>query len=195
MSQAILLASASPRRRELLASLGLSVVVQPTDVPEHLLDGEAPSTYVVRVARAKLSHALAHRPLGSPAYVLAADTIVESEGRVLGKPQDAHQALEFLTALSGRSHSVRTAFAIGHLDSIVHTAMVTTEVTFRVLQSAEMDAYIASGEPFDKAGGYGIQSGAAGFVRAIHGSYTNVVGLPLAEVTEALRALMNGPPT
>jgi septum formation protein len=192
--QRVLLASASPRRRELLRSLGLECATLVTDIDETLLPDESALAYVERIARAKLERALATWNPSLPTLVLAADTTVNCDAELLGKPVGPEQALQFLTRLSNRSHVVRTSFVLGLAgptaqrtgSDIVHQETVSTEVHFRALTETEMHRYIATGEPFDKAGGYGIQGAAAGFVRALHGSYTNVVGLPLAEVADAL---------
>jgi septum formation protein len=186
--QRVLLASASPRRRDLLLASGLHCVTVATQVDEQQLPAESAPIYVERIAKLKLQAALDSWNADLPAIVLAADTTVDDAGAVLGKPRDAAEARAFLERLSGRSHFVRTCFALGHgpSRSTLHVETVSTEVCFRTLSAGEMNAYIASGEPFDKAGGYGIQSGAAGFVRFVRGSYTNVVGLPVAEVLDAL---------
>ncbi|MCC5845052.1 MAG: septum formation inhibitor Maf [Verrucomicrobia bacterium] len=180
----LMLASSSPRRQDLLRAAGFSFEVMSPDVDETLLPGESPGEAVKRLAEAKM-RAVRHTCPG--AMILAADTVVVLEGGILGKPADAAEAGRMLRALSGRDHAVITGFALGG-DNFVHVEAVSTRVRFRDLTDAEIDAYVASGEPMDKAGGYGIQSGAAHMVRSIEGSYTNVVGLPMAEVAEAVRA-------
>lgn len=181
----LLLASGSPRRRELLLSAGLSFEVEVPDVDETVAPGESPADAVCRLARDKALRVAARHP---DAAVLAADTTVVLDGVQLEKPRDAADARRMLRALSGRSHEVLTGFAIARGDE-VHVACCVTEVSFRPLREEEIEAYIATGDPMDKAGAYGIQSGAAHMVRAIRGSYTNVVGLPLAEVMEVLWSL------
>ena len=179
----LLLASGSPRRREFLELAGIPFRVEKPDVPEVRRRGEAPVAFATRLAREK---AEAVRARNSGDWVLAADTIVVLGDRVLGKPRDAAEAGRMLRALSGKTHQVITAFAlIGPSGRRVRA--VRTRVVFRPLRRAEIEAYVASGCPLDKAGAYAIQGGAAGMVRSISGSYTNVVGLPLAEVLDALR--------
>ena len=146
--------------------------------------GEDPARAARRLARTKASEVHARRP-GS--LVLAADTVVAVGDRILGKPKSPAEAEEMLALLSGRSHRVITGVCLLGPDRD-ETFHVSTEVVFRALSAEEIRAYVASGEPMDKAGAYAIQGGAAGFVREIHGSYTNVVGLPLAECIERLRA-------
>ncbi|MEZ4369068.1 MAG: Maf family protein [Kofleriaceae bacterium] len=177
------LASASPRRRELLARVGVSFVVAPADVDETQHAGEAPLAYVARVAAAKAS-AIA---VGPGDWVLAADTIVVDGDDVLGKPVDGVEAAAMLRRLAGRSHRVTTAFVVR--GAAHHAEAVTTEVELAPLTEAEVAGYVASGEWRGKAGGYALQGIAGGFVRRVTGSVTGVVGLPLAEVLAALRAL------
>lgn len=183
-SPPLILASASPRRRELLADAGLRFTVVAPDVEEEALPNEAPDGLVLRLAQAK-----AAAVAGSPgAVLLAADTVVALERRILGKPRDPAEARTMLQALSGSAHQVWTGVAIRG-PGAVERFVVRTEVRFRPLTAAEIDWYVASGEPMDKAGAYGIQGKAASFVLSIDGSYTNVVGLPLAETLLALRGL------
>ena len=183
----LVLASGSPRRRELLGRLGLDFEVRPTDTDERVLPGEAPRELVLRLARAKARAAC--RP-GERA--LGADTEVALDGRTLGKPADAREAVAMLERLSGRRHEVWTGVALvargGDGDGLVaeRAEACRTEVAFRTLSAEEIAAYVASGEPFDRAGGYAIQGGAAKFVAAVDGDYENVVGLPL----ELVRALL-----
>ena len=155
--------------------------MRPTSVDETPLRGEEPGSYVERMAREKGQALKASR-------VLAADTIVHAEGRILQKPADAEDAQRCLRFLSGRSHQVTTAFSLHEDGLLVHLESVSTQVHFRELSAAEIRAYVASGEPMDKAGAYGIQGGASGYVLSLQGSYTSVVGLPLAQVLLALRA-------
>lgn len=178
----LILASSSPRRRELLRAAGLSFTVASPDTDETVKPGEPPQDAVVRLAEEKARAVQALEPGG---VILAADTAVVLDGRMLGKPRDEAGAREMLRALSGREHEVVTGFAIVGKERC-HSAAVTTRVRFRTLSEHEINAYVATGEPMDKAGAYGIQSGAAHFVRAVEGSYTNVVGLPMAEVVEGM---------
>jgi septum formation protein len=180
----LILASASPRRAELLRSAGLDFDSAPANVDEEVFPGEASETLVSRLSQRK---AEAVSGLYPSSIILAADTVVEHDGEILGKPADAEEALRMLTALSGDAHEVMTGFTLRIPNGKQVTEVVTTEVEFRELTPNEIASYVESGEPMDKAGAYGIQSGAAGFVRSIRGSYTNVVGLPLAEVLEFLR--------
>lgn len=175
------LASGSPRRRELLTMLELPFERLTTDVAEQRQPGEAPEDYVQRLALDKARAGVIVAPRDLP--VLGADTIVVLDGRVLEKPADIQQAAEMLAALSGRQHQVMTAIAFA--DSEHHlSAMVVTDVTFRTLSSEDIQHYISSGEPMDKAGAYGIQGKGGCFVREIRGSYYAVVGLPLVETQE-----------
>lgn len=178
----LILASASPRRRELLASAGITFTVQPADTDETWLPGELPRAYVLRVAREKARSVAALRP---GARVLAADTTVAMDDRVLGKPVDAAHAAAMLGDLAGREHAVHTAIVLVAGTRVTHR-VVSTRVRFRPLTIREIQDYIATGEPFDKAGGYGIQGRGGALVDVVHGSYTNVVGLPLAETLALL---------
>ncbi len=181
MEPTLVLASASPRRREFLERLGLRFEVIPADVDETPQPGEDPRAYVLRVAQSKAARVPTTRP---GTLVLAADTTVVLEGEILGKPEDAADARRMLQKLSDRTHRVLSAVALDgtHRDAIV----VETKVTFRALGSHEIDWYVRTGEPLDKAGAYGIQGLAGMFVRAIEGSASNVIGLPLAETIELL---------
>ncbi|GAA3542050.1 nucleoside triphosphate pyrophosphatase [Zobellella aerophila] len=176
------LASSSPRRRELLTQLGLPFALVLPQVEECRRADEPPEDYVERLARDKAwaGAAMASQPLP----VLAGDTIVVLEGEVLEKPRHREHGLAMLRRLSGRNHRVMTAMALVWNDRCL-SLRVETEVTFRVLSEADIDAYWATGEPADKAGGYGIQGLGGRFVSRINGSYSAVVGLPLVE-TEAL---------
>jgi septum formation protein len=181
----LVLASASPRRRELLAAAGLDVHVDPVDVDERPLPGEAPDAYVERVACLK-AEAGAVRHSGR--VVLGADTTVVVDGDVLGKPRDAAEAVTMLRRLAGRDHDVMTGVAVAS-DGRIESFVERTRVTMAPLSPADIDAYVASGEPFDKAGAYAIQGGAARFIAGFQGSYTNVVGLPLERLVEVLERL------
>ena len=177
----IVLASASPRRAELLRAAGIAFVVRPADVDETLHDGEAPENYVVRVASAKARAIHARMP---DATVLGADTTVVVDHHILGKPADADDARRMLRLLSGRPHEVVTGVAVVAASRPVATRVATTTVEFAALTDAEIDWYVESGEPMDKAGAYAIQGLASRFVTRIVGSYSNVVGLPVALVYE-----------
>lgn len=159
--------------------------MRPADIDESECAGEAAIDYVMRLARQK-ADAVAHLSISSDT-VLAADTTVDVDGSVLAKPLDADDARRMLTMLSGRSHRVHTGVAVAAAGAVdVH--LVTTMISFRPLATGEIDAYVSTGEPLDKAGAYGIQGGAMGFVSAVSGSLTNVIGLPLETVIPLLIA-------
>ena len=179
------LASGSPRRRELLTQIGVPFLTQIAPIDENALPGESPLAYVERLARAKGHAGLAALVDADDAVVLGADTAVVLDGRILGKPRDRADALATLQALSGRSHQVLTAVALVSRERQA-SQVVTSQVTFRPLTQAEIEAYWASGEPQDKAGSYGIQGLAAVFVSQLQGSYSAVVGLPLCETAALL---------
>ncbi len=178
---AVVLASASPRRAELLALAGLAPRVRPVDVDERPGHGEAPEAYVRRLARAKARAV----DLADGEVAVGADTAVVLDGDVLGKPRDAGEATAMLARLAGRTHEVHSGVAVRG-PRTVDDVVVRTSVTMVPLDPARIAAYVASGEPFDKAGGYGIQGPAAAFVERIEGSWTSVVGLPLAETLALL---------
>ncbi len=180
-----MLASASPRRRELLASLGLTFDVEPADVDETVLPGEGPAELVARLAAAKAAVVGARRPAG---LVLAADTTVVVDGEVINKPPTPADNADYLRRLSGTVHDVYTGHAL-RLGDRREDVVVRTRVRFRPLSEAEVAWYVASGEGVDKAGGYAIQGRGAALVAAIEGCYTNVVGLSLPTVVEAARRL------
>ncbi|MCU6385243.1 Maf family protein [Enterobacter quasiroggenkampii] len=177
------LASGSPRRQELLTQLGVSFERIVTGIEEKRAEGESAHQYVSRLAREKALAGVASVPRDLP--VLGADTIVILNGEVLEKPHDADHAARMLRKLSGQTHQVMTAVALADCQHVLD-CLVVTEVTFRVLTDDDIAAYIASGEPMDKAGAYGIQGLGGCFVRKIHGSYHAVVGLPLVETYELL---------
>jgi septum formation protein len=179
----LVLASASPRRRELLAAAGLIVHVDPVDVDEQPRTGEPPEDYVARVAAAKAAAGRARHP---DAVVIGADTTVVVDGDMLGKPEDDHDAARMLRQLSGRRHDVLTGITVmaGHRAA---TRVERTGVWFATLSADDVAWYVASGEPRDKAGAYAIQGLAARFIPRIEGSYSNVVGLPVAALWEMLR--------
>jgi len=185
----IVLASASPRRLVLLRSLGLAVEVAPSGYEEPSAPGLTPAGLASHHAREKLRAALKRSPPGGERLpVLAADTVVDLEGTALGKPGDAAEAAAMLGRLSGREHVVHTAFALAlpGIDAWVEER-AATRVRFYALEPAEIAEYVATGEPFDKAGGYGIQGRAAALVEKIDGDFYTVMGLPLARVVRALR--------
>jgi septum formation protein len=181
----IVLASASPRRRELLAAAGVSCAVDPADVDESPQPGESPATCVERVARAK-AEAVARRHPG--AAIIAADTTVIVDGEMLGKPVDAADAARMLRQLAGRHHEVWSGVAVA-ADGETAYELIRTQVWMNALSQAEIDWYVSSGEPLDKAGAYAIQGLASRFIPRIEGSWSNVVGLPVATVLQLLRAL------
>ncbi len=183
----LVLASSSPRRRELLAELGLPFEIRPSDADETPRAGETPEALVLRLARIKA--ATVARP---GELVLGADTVVAIDGEILGKPIDDADATRMLRALSGQTHEVWTGVALHRTTASEPVALADarrTLVTFRRLSESEIAAYVASGEPRDRAGAYAIQGGAAGFVERIEGDWDNVVGLPLAAVRDLLRTL------
>jgi len=180
----LILASASPRRRELLALAGVpfDIVVSPAQEPDPDVN-EHPAAYAARMARLKAAAVAEAHPT---AVVLGADSVVAVGETILGKPANAADALRMLRLLSGRSHQVVTGCALFAPGREPEIFTVATDVTMGVVSEDRLAAYVASGEPMDKAGAYAIQGGAAAFVTTICGSYTNVVGLPLAEVVAAL---------
>jgi septum formation protein len=183
----VLLASASPRRKNLLETLGITVTVRPVDVDEDERPGESAASYLSRIVAAKLAAATA-RGLDGHDALLVADTTVDLDGALLHKPASDEDGRRMLRALSGRSHVVRTGFAIATGEER-HVEIVPANVVFRALEDDEIERYVASGEGRDKAGGYGIQGLAAAFISRIEGSYGAIVGLPSSEVVVALRRL------
>lgn len=186
----IYLASASPRRQELLRQLGLDFEVVPSRLDEVPLPGERPADYVQRVARDK-AHYVARRIQEqglAPRPVLGADTEVVLDGEVLGKPRDRAHGLEMLRRLSGRTHDVLSGVCVVH-DGREHAALNVSRVTFRPLTETEIAAYWDTGEPADKAGAYAIQGRAAAFIERLEGSYSGVMGLPLYELAGILRKI------
>ena len=185
LSASLILASASPRRQELLRSVGLKFKIIPAHINENGLAGESPRQHVKRLAREKAMVIAKQYP---EAWVLGADTIVVIDGIVLGKPENKTQARKMLQKLSGREHKVFTGFTIAHVAAeIYRTKVIQSAVQFKTISPKEMDWYVASDEPYDKAGGYAVQGQGAYFIRSIRGSYTNVIGLPLCEVLEELK--------
>ncbi len=177
------LASGSPRRQELLTQLGVAFERIVTGIEEKRAEGESAQQYVSRLAREKALAGVAQVPRDLP--VLGADTIVILNGEVLEKPHDDEHAFKMLSKLSGQTHQVMTAVALADRLQVLD-CLVVTDVTFRVLTEEDIAGYIASGEPMDKAGAYGIQGLGGCFVRKINGSYHAVVGLPLVETYELL---------
>jgi septum formation protein len=184
------LASASPRRRELLAGVGLLFDVISVDLDESSEPGENPAGFVARMAHDKacLAGELVHEGGGRELPILAADTCVTIDGLILGKPDDMSQAKEMLYELSGNIHQVLTAVALKSGDAIWQK-LSRSRVTFEVLSPQDIDAYCASGEPSDKAGAYAIQGLGAAFVKRMEGSYTGVVGLPMYETRCLLKKI------
>ena len=180
----LVLASGSPRRAQILTELGIAFTVDRPGVPEDLLPGEAPETAATRIAAAKAAEVVRRRP---GAWVLAADTLVFSGGEILGKPRDPVEAKTMLRSLAGRRHRVVTAIHLQR-DASTWTSIAWSTVQFSALSDEEIDWYVATGEPLDKAGAYGVQGLGARFVEAISGSYTNVMGLPAREVYRLMRA-------
>jgi septum formation protein len=181
MSSLLTLASTSPRRREILATLGIEFKVIPVATDESPLDGEAPREMVLRLAIAKAEAAT------QGDLILAADTVVVLGDRMLGKPCDSDDAIEMLLALGGRSHQVMTGVAL-KTHTGTRAVLSTTDVQFREIGRDEAERYWQSGEPCDKAGAYGIQGLGGMFVTAIAGSYSGVMGLPVFETVELLKA-------
>lgn len=189
----VYLASRSPRRRELLAQIGIAHRVIEADVDETPRAGELPRDYVVRLAREKAHagwRAVLDRDL-APAPVLAADTTVALGGEILGKPANRADAEAMLAKLSGRRHDVYTGIAV-RLGERTESALSASEVAFGALEAGEIRAYVDSGEADDKAGAYGIQGLAGAFVASLHGSYSGVMGLPLFETARLLRGFRDG---
>lgn len=185
--QTLILASASPRRRELLLQAGFVFEVHPAHVSEDPLMNEDPIAYVVRLAREK-AQAVFHELSDPGAIVLGADTTVKLDGQIFGKPEDAADAARMLRQLSGHTHQVITGVALATAQGIEVAAEVTG-VRFLTISDEEIAAYVATGEPMDKAGAYAIQGRAARWIPRIEGCYFNVVGLPLALVSTMLETL------
>jgi septum formation protein len=180
----LILASGSPRRAELLTSAGFEFDVAPPEIDETPSPGERPTDYVMRIARAKADHI--RRTCADGHAVLAADTVVVGNGRLMGKPVDAADAASMLRTLAGEVHEVHTAVVVhGRLGQ--RSELVTTRVRFQPLTDSEIDWYVSTGEPAGKAGAYAIQGKAARFIEWIDGSWSNVVGLPISSVYRLLR--------
>lgn len=190
--EGVVLASASPRRSELMALAGIVCDVRPADICEDVLPGEQPAEHVMRLSREKARTVAGMAP---GRYFIGADTVVVLDGRIMGKPADETDAALMLEALSGRTHEVITGITVlDRATDVCVSRSVSTEVLFKPLTEGEIRGYIATGCPMDKAGAYAIQGGAVHFVRSINGSYTNVIGLPMTELYELLQAMRNEAP-
>lgn len=187
----ILLGSGSPRRREILAGLGLPFCVSPPDVDESVLPDEVPEAFLARVVSDKMAAVRSSRPKGDPAHsvVLVADTVVLIDGRILGKPTDKREALTLLRGLAGRTHYVHTRYALAPEGGRTLARTVVSEVSLRAAGDIELQRYAASGEGLDKAGAYAAQGLGSFLVERISGSYSNVVGLPACELIQDLKLL------
>ena len=185
----LVLASASPRRKMLLAEAGLRFRIEPANLDEKALPGEAPANQAARLAREKARCIAARWAGDTPCIVLAADTLVLLGERVLGKPAGPREAEAHLASLSGRTHRVITGVAVMHSDDLVPSEIsVESEVTMRPASAAEIRAYVATGEPLDKAGAYALQGQGRRFVERVVGSESNVIGLPMQETLQLLRS-------
>lgn len=185
----LILASASPRRKGLLAAAGVEFEVIESGVDEIRAAHESARDFALRVACDKALSVSGRFPAR---LVIAADTVVECDGKILEKPTDAADARRMLRLLSGNSHVVVTAFALARAGVVVERAVATSRVTFRTLAPEEIEAYIETGEPFDKAGSYGIQDAGGSFIVAVDGSRDTVMGLPVDQVLRALRRQQKG---
>jgi septum formation protein len=184
MGNRLILASKSPRRYELLKQIGLDFDVIPSKIEEDSIPEEPPEQHVMRLAEAKALEVGSRYP---DCWVIAADTIVYINGSILGKPRNSKEAMEMLRRLSGQEHWVLTGFSVRHLaKGIGDQEAVQTAVKVKTLSPVEVEWYIQTGEPFDKAGGYAIQGVGSFMIESIRGSYTNVVGLPLCELIQML---------
>ncbi|WP_432822214.1 Maf family protein [Trichloromonas sp.] len=184
----LVLASASPRRRDLLSSVGIEFDVLPSMADECVLPGETPEEHVVRLSKEKANEVAGRH--GNSRWYLGSDTIVLRDATILGKPKDPEDAAAMLRSLSGRSHRVLSGYAVfDRQNGTTVAGVVSTKVRFKELTEQEIAGYIDTGEPFDKAGSYAIQGIGAFMVLGIEGSYTNVVGLPLCEVVEVLERI------
>jgi septum formation protein len=184
----IVLASASPRRSELLRQVGIPHEVRPVEVDETARPGEAPAEYVLRLAEEKARACWSRLHPADRAPVLAADTTVALEGEIFGKPADRDEAVAMLSRLSGRTHQVHTAVAVIHAGGAA-ARVSTSSVTMRSITPSEMEWYWSTGEPADKAGGYAVQGRAAVFISHLSGSYSGVMGLPLCETWALLEGI------
>jgi septum formation protein len=188
MPSKIILASSSPRRRELLRNLGIRFEILPSLIDEIQLEGESPEDFALRTSSEKALSV--SRNLNSDCVVIGADTIVVIDGEILGKPQDEEGAKFMLKKISGKEHRVITGFSIVKSKAeLLHREFVESRVRIKTLAPSEIEGYIKTKEPMDKAGAYGAQGIGAFMIREIHGSYTNVVGLPLVELVDVLTRL------
>ena len=184
MGTQLILASKSPRRYELLKQMGFDFEVIPSRVAEDFIQGESPQEHVLRLAEAKALEIGSQHPAQ---WVIGADTVVYVDGIILGKPKNRNEAMGMLQRLNGKEHSVVTGISVHHIEEKKgDLEAVQTTVKIKNLTPVEMEWYVQSGEPFDKAGGYAIQGIGSFMVESIHGSYTNVVGLPLCELMQML---------
>jgi nucleoside triphosphate pyrophosphatase len=188
-SNKLLLASRSPRRKDLLGALGIELIILPADIDESRHSDESPSKYVSRMSSEK-----AYAIKDSPHCILAADTIVVLNGEILGKPADETDAIKMWQALSGKWHTVITSYAIISASGEFLNKSISTQVKFKELSQNELEAYVVSNEWRDKAAGYAVQGISAFWVERIEGSYTNVVGLPVTDVSKDLLQLNPGWP-
>jgi len=187
MGNRLILASKSPRRYDLLKQAGLDFEVVPSRIEEDSVKDESPKRHVIRLAEAKALDVGSRYP---DRWVVAADTIVYIDHLILGKPKNRGEAMEMLRRLSGREHWVMTGFSVHHLEKEMgDREAVKTAVKVKPLTPVEVDWYVQTGEPFDKAGGYAIQGAGSFMIESIRGSYTNVVGIPLCELIEMLSRL------
>lgn len=186
MKPRLVLASASPRRRQLLEQLGLAVEVKPADLDESALPGETPAEHVERLALEKVRAVAAQE---QDAVVVGGDTVVVLDGEILTKPVDAADAVAMLLRLQGREHRVATGVAVAAPGGATRSAVVSVDVRFRPLDRAAAEAYVSTGEPMDKAGGYGIQGYGSVLVEEIRGDFFAVMGLPVARVVGLLEEL------
>lgn len=186
----LILASASPRRAEILAAAGIPFDVRASHIDESRLAGESPEGMVERLARAKAEAVAREVHFSEPSIILGADTVVVVDQEILGKPGDAATACEMLVKLRGREHRVITGFALLRMqDKKIRSGYESTRVWFSEMTDAEVDAYVATNEPLDKAGAYAIQGIAGRYIPRIEGCYFNVVGLPIARVWQTLKEL------
>ena len=186
----IILASSSPRRIDMLKSLGIEPMIIKPEIDESILQGETPFVYAKRMAYDKAKSAKKGITLKDKFWIISADTVVVSEGKILGKPKDKSDAKRMLLGLSGRTHKVITAFCImGKEQSILRFESVESYVTFRQIKEAEINWYISTNEPMDKAGAYGVQGCGGVLIDGIEGSFNNVVGLPISRLVVVLEEL------
>lgn len=184
----ILLASASPRRHQILQEHGFNVKAIPANIPEQIQPHETAAAYVVRLAYEKAHAVLAQEHSLDADFILAADTVVAFEGQVLEKPENAKEAYAMLHRLSGQKHEVYTGYYLASLNAQQYdSGYVTTEIYFKPLSETMIHEYIRTGDPFDKAGAYGIQNVRDTFIQKISGSYYNVMGLPIEEIAAKIR--------